>query len=239
MASFVSRLSSEAIRGTPGLLLLLCSGENVLLLGFLIPANSTTLTVERPAMSWQNTARSPGTIRPSSCALVSASTSVLVAPTWCTTGAVSSSSVGVDPTLSAGTTPRYTSCCLASTSPSTLHCTVPPWTVGIDSDSTGHCGWYLATSRVVSPVCENTTMTLASIWYAVCTAAAASASFFRFTSTSNCSSLMVRELRRALGLILARSGSSLTSGATPHGSESVALASLTFICTICRLYLAS
>ena len=43
-------------------------------------------------------------------------------------------------------------------------------------DSTGHAGWYFATSRVVSPVCEKTTMSVASIWNAVCTAAALNAS---------------------------------------------------------------
>ena len=49
-------------------------------LGLLIPANSTTFTVESPAMSWQGTASWPGLMRPSSAALLSASTSVSTPP---------------------------------------------------------------------------------------------------------------------------------------------------------------
>mmetsp|Transcript_667 Transcript_667/g.2706 ORF Transcript_667/g.2706 Transcript_667/m.2706 type:complete len:315 (-) Transcript_667:1373-2317(-) len=140
------------------------------------PPNCTTLTVDRPAMSWQKTASSPGAMRPRLAALVSASTSVRDAPGWCTTEHVSSAAFKSTGAESAGTTPRYTSWCLASASPSTVHFTVPPRTVGMLSDSTGHAGWYFATKRVVSPVCENTTIRVASIWNAVCTAAAESAS---------------------------------------------------------------
>ena len=119
--------------------LLESGGENVCEVGLDIPANSTTLTVESPAMSWQKTASSPGRMSPSCVAFVSASTSVRVAPGCRTTGAVSSSFTSVG-ALSAGTTPRYTSCCLASASPSTVHLTVPPCTTGMESDRTGHCG---------------------------------------------------------------------------------------------------
>ena len=84
--------------------LLESGGENVCEVGLDIPANSTTLTVESPAMSWQKTASSPGRMSPSCVAFVSASTSVRVAPGCRTTGAVSSSFTSVG-ALSAGNDP--------------------------------------------------------------------------------------------------------------------------------------
>mmetsp|Transcript_274 Transcript_274/g.947 ORF Transcript_274/g.947 Transcript_274/m.947 type:complete len:212 (-) Transcript_274:1471-2106(-) len=147
-----------------------------------LPPYSRILTVETPPINWQNTQTPPGLIKPSCRNRAMASTSA--APDGFLRRASKNTSdtsesllimllTASRPSDKTGMMPRMINCCLASSAPSMTQLKLPPRIDGIVKLITGQIGLYFAIIRVVSPVCENTTIQLARVWYAHETAASA------------------------------------------------------------------